>query len=128
MQSDIDLFGHLLEYQKTDEFKQEAADHREQYLQKLRPLMRAAATRYRKAHSDHVRMREQAHKYRKELYEAQKGICFLCGKPLDGTYEIDHKKPLIKGGTNDRNNLCLTHRHCNRKKWINEYPKRIKIG
>ena len=43
-------------------------------------------------------------------------ICWWCDKPIDGSFEIDHRIPLSRGGTNDAGNLCLTHRSCNRQK------------
>ena len=35
--------------------------------------------------------------------------------PGDGK-EVDHKKPISKGGTNSKGNLTVTTRHANRKK------------
>ena len=75
------------------------------------------------------------HKYKshskkslRELYVRDKGICHICGNKCDyedytyrgntfiaGNYypSIDHVTPLIKGGTDDWNNLKLAHRICN---------------
>lgn len=50
------------------------------------------------------------------LYTAQSGKCWWCECELDGKYEIDHRVPLSRGGTNYPNNLCLTCRACNRSK------------
>lgn len=33
--------------------------------------------------------------------------------------EVDHVKPLIKGGSNIKSNLRITSRKANRKKWCN---------
>jgi 5-methylcytosine-specific restriction endonuclease McrA len=44
--------------------------------------------------------------------------CHVCEQgylPAD-PWEIDHDKPLAKGGTNHVNNLRLAHKRCNREK------------
>lgn len=51
-----------------------------------------------------------------QLYASQKGKCWWCGKKLKGKYEVDHRIPLSRGGTNRANNLCLTCQPCNRSK------------
>lgn len=50
------------------------------------------------------------------LYVSQQGKCWWCECELNGKYEIDHRIPLSRGGTNNANNLCLTCRTCNRSK------------
>lgn len=72
--------------------------------------------------------RNHSNKSLKELYEKDKGICYICGGKCDyedytyrdntfiaGNYypSIDHVIPLIKGGTDEWNNLKLAHRICN---------------
>lgn len=42
--------------------------------------------------------------------------CFYCGKPLHKKGEIDHKIPLIRGGTNFPSNLTLACGKCNKAK------------
>lgn len=42
--------------------------------------------------------------------------CAYCKKDCSNKYEIDHKIPLSKGGTNDISNLALSCSHCNRSK------------
>ncbi|KKN31510.1 hypothetical protein LCGC14_0823390 [marine sediment metagenome] len=44
------------------------------------------------------------------------GLCHYCMKPLDGTYEIDHKIPVSKGGTSIKGNLAISCSPCNRSK------------
>jgi len=41
------------------------------------------------------------------------GICYGLGLADD---EVDHRRPLSKGGTNDRENLRRTHRACNQRR------------
>lgn len=63
-----------------------------------------------------------------ELQKEQK--CYYCGNEIVGTKTIDHKIPVIKGGTNQKDNLCVACVHCNTQKnskteaeywrWLNE--------
>ena len=55
----------------------------------------------------------------------QDGICDYCGSALvrpkandDGIddIELDHRKPLFLGGSDDLTNMRLLHRQCHRKK------------
>lgn len=50
----------------------------------------------------------------------QKWLCGMCNNMMDYTYEIDHRIPLFKGGTNDINNLMALCRNCHGKKTILE--------
>jgi 5-methylcytosine-specific restriction endonuclease McrA len=52
----------------------------------------------------------------KRLHELQKGCCAACFKPLRGTYHIDHREALARGGSNHWTNLQLLHPRCNLKK------------
>lgn len=51
----------------------------------------------------------------RDLFTKQKGKCACCVRKL-GNYEIDHITPLSKGGSNERRNLQLLCRYCNRSK------------
>jgi 5-methylcytosine-specific restriction endonuclease McrA len=45
--------------------------------------------------------------------------CYLCFKPIEfGNDSLEHKMPLIRGGTNEYNNLAISCRSCNSKKHI----------
>ena len=51
------------------------------------------------------------------LYQAQRGLCVLCGVDLRMTrYHVDHIKPIAKGGRNTKENLQLLCPRCNLKK------------
>lgn len=55
-----------------------------------------------------------------ELYAQQKGCCHYCNiefdRYLDDAYHVEHKLPLSRGGTNDRENLVLSCPKCNLQK------------
>jgi hypothetical protein len=52
----------------------------------------------------------------RKLLDQQKGRCWYCGVDISGYYEVEHRIPLSRGGTNELNNICLSCRHCNRSK------------
>ncbi len=44
--------------------------------------------------------------------------CYLCFKPIEFHKDcLEHKIPLSRGGTNEYNNLAISHRSCNNKKF-----------
>lgn len=52
----------------------------------------------------------------KMLYDTQKGLCWWCGGKLKDKYEVDHRVPLSRGGSNGVGNLVISCQHCNRSK------------
>jgi 5-methylcytosine-specific restriction endonuclease McrA/DNA-directed RNA polymerase subunit RPC12/RpoP len=50
------------------------------------------------------------------IHVMQKGKCAYCKRRLGGSYQVDHIKPLARGGSNLRANLQLTCRSCNARK------------
>lgn len=53
-------------------------------------------------------------KERRIIYRKTHGRCYLCGEFLDfDSFEIEHKVPLSKGGTNKLSNLCPACHCCN---------------
>lgn len=43
--------------------------------------------------------------------------CYLCLKPiLFSEDSLEHKIPLVRGGSNEYNNLAIAHQSCNKKK------------
>jgi hypothetical protein len=55
---------------------------------------------------------------KKIVASSQGWKCKNCNTLFDATYEIDHKVPLYKGGTNDIDNLEALCRNCHGKKTL----------
>ena len=49
-------------------------------------------------------------------YRTQCGRCWYCQCELNGSYEIDHRIPLSRGGSNDASNIVISCQTCNRSK------------
>jgi 5-methylcytosine-specific restriction endonuclease McrA len=52
---------------------------------------------------------------RKTIFDRDGYVCAYCGD-TDGPFEIDHKHPRSRGGTNEHDNLTVACRTCNRSK------------
>ena len=51
---------------------------------------------------------------RRSIYEKTQGRCYLCGELVRyNSFEVDHKVPLSKGGTDDLDNLYCSCHKCN---------------
>lgn len=46
-------------------------------------------------------------------HDAQRGRCWWCGCKLNGTYHVDHRIPLSRGGSNAPENLVISCPACN---------------
>lgn len=64
--------------------------------------------------------RSVSSKMKKIVASGQQWKCLHCHNMLDATYEIDHKLPLYKGGTNDRSNLQALCRNCHGNKTLED--------
>lgn len=79
----------------------------------------------RKMHRYHVRFgyigekRPKVSKAkRKRVYERDKGKCAYCGRFLEkDNFCIDHIIPLSRGGNNEDDNLTVSCRSCNSRKY-----------
>lgn len=71
-------------------------------------------------HKRRARLANAEGSYTKEdidfLFESQKGKCPICNRSIKNGYHIDHKTPLSKGGSNNKENLQLTCASCNTSK------------
>lgn len=52
----------------------------------------------------------------RKMYQSQKGKCWWCGKNLNGKFHVDHRIPLVKGGSNNPSNLVISCAECNLSK------------
>lgn len=52
----------------------------------------------------------------RNLYATQGAKCYYCSVSIEEEYHIDHMTPIIRGGSNDISNLCLTDPDCNMRK------------
>jgi hypothetical protein len=67
--------------------------------------------------------RKVSESLKKYVASNQKWKCKLCGNLLEATYEVDHIKPLYKGGSNDFNNLQALCRNCHGNKTLEDRLK-----
>lgn len=51
------------------------------------------------------------------IYDLQRGRCAYCSVKVFKKYHVDHVTPISKGGTNAKENLCISCPTCNLKKW-----------
>jgi 5-methylcytosine-specific restriction endonuclease McrA len=64
------------------------------------------------------------------ILERQNRLCVYCESDISETYEVDHRMPIAKGGTNDPSNLQMLCRPCNRRKsdiHPDEYERLLKV-
>lgn len=57
------------------------------------------------------------------LYELQKGKCVACRVDLGKSFHRDHIVALVRGGSNDINNIQLLCRSCNSRKHAKDWTK-----
>lgn len=50
------------------------------------------------------------------LYDEQRGRCFYCGRELSERFQLDHKTPKSRGGSDSPENLCCACNRCSRLK------------
>lgn len=52
----------------------------------------------------------------RDIFSEQEGLCAYCYDSLGDRFHRDHKIPLSRGGSNNRENICLACPKCNRRK------------
>lgn len=55
-------------------------------------------------------------KLRRQIFRRDKGICYLCGRPIGGIFHLEHKLALANGGDNSPKNLGIAHPLCTLRK------------
>lgn len=66
------------------------------------------------------KLRKVSSATKKIVAAEQKWTCGHCQQLLNASYEIDHIKPLFKGGTNQRDNLMALCRNCHGEKTLRD--------
>lgn len=69
------------------------------------------------------------------IFERDKGLCYLCAKPIDrskpryhaDSFVVDHIKPLASGGAHTYENTACAHWSCNAKKHDNPWWETAEI-
>ncbi len=51
-----------------------------------------------------------------EKLKEQNYLCYYCGDSLESNYHVDHMIPLSRGGSNGRDNICISCPTCNLRK------------
>lgn len=67
------------------------------------------------------RDKEETDRLRVLLFEAQRGLCAICGHDMDGVVSLDHVIPHALGGKHGLGNYVATHGECNGDK-TNDVP------
>jgi 5-methylcytosine-specific restriction endonuclease McrA len=96
-------------------------EHREHVLNQKRQYRSLNKDRLNAEHQRRRAKRLMAHgKYTaadiRLQYKTQKGRCWWCSKQLGNNYEVDHRIPITRGGSNAPENLCISCPACNRSK------------
>lgn len=79
------------------------------------PLIQAAQSRTKKARRRNAPGRHTAADVQ-TIGDRQKWRCAWCAKPCRDDYHVDHIVPLVKGGSNWPDNLCIACPPCNLSK------------
>lgn len=78
-------------------------------------IIRQAVKKYYNRHKEKIYRTKPV--LRHQILIEQKHECFFCHKYLfskDAT--LEHKIPILRGGTNDESNLCVSCTRCNNEK------------
>jgi 5-methylcytosine-specific restriction endonuclease McrA len=64
----------------------------------------------------------------KDMHKAQGGCCIYCGVDVGEDYHVDHIVPLVKGGSNGKENLQITCPTCNLKKGQKDHAEFLSLN
>lgn len=128
--------GQAIETANMRKWRAKTGDHWNAYRRKRyaenavhAAAIRAAVKKWRKDHHAEWLVRHASYEARRRgaeghfkradidaLWDAQGGLCIYCSGDLAVSLNIDHKLPIIRGGTNWPDNLQLTCESCNKRK------------
>ena len=66
-----------------------------------------------------TRRRSWTPKRRAALFDANKGVCHICGAKIDGAreaWDVEHIIPVALGGDDDESNCAPAHKRCHKIK------------
>lgn len=120
----------IKEYQSSwyQENKEKVKTQAKKWAEKYKEKVRISIKKYRQSQlgkianrKDHMKRRLRETPILFTINELKNLItrsnhCFYCGKELNGSYEIDHKRPLSRGGFNMASNLVVACPKCNHRK------------
>ena len=117
----------ILRSKNRDKDRQRESDkkyrykNRELYLEKIRQKRILNPIKFREREREKEARRKGAvgklsQGIEQKLFEAQRGLCVCCNKPLGDNYHLDHIMPLALGGTNTDDNVQLLLARCNLQK------------
>lgn len=120
MSDDWDIMAGYRAAMADPEFVKMVQDQKAQDHAKRLTYGRRAGKKYRATHPDLVKRRNALYHsdIKTRLFHKQKGICKWCGNRLDAKCELDHIVSMVKGGTDDFENLCVCHSRCNKEKGV----------
>jgi|SRR5579859_6154136 len=128
---------------QTSEQYERASEYQKQYYRDHRELLVAQAAMRRETQREHIRAIDKRSRLKHRastqastsayqarlrgqyvapvsldvLYARDKGVCALCGEPVNRSEaSIDHIVPLSEGGLHGPDNVQLAHRSCNSRK------------
>ena len=120
--------------------KTEILEYFRQHYKKNKSKIRVRQEKWRKANPKKLVVKEARRRGRKAkadgqfthddiilIYQKQNGKCFYCGEVLNSKFDIDHKIPLSRGGSNWPENLCCACARCNRSKHTKTVEEFISI-
>ena len=83
-------------------------------LNQIEDQLNVLNNKFGKSTSTKCKKRRFSIEERKQIYRKTKGHCYLCGEFVDfDAFEIEHRIPRSKGGTNDLKNLYCSCHICN---------------
>ena len=101
-------------WHQSDRFKENEKRYRQNPVARHKAVIRQKE--YLKTHPEAVEKKRERDRQEYIAMLLVGNICYYCGCEIQDKKTIDHKTPVIKGGTNENDNLVLSCLHCNTQK------------
>lgn len=120
------IHWHKQYYQKH---KKERAEYSKRYLQTPAGKMKSKAADNKRRLLESTLTKENMQQvYEDNIKKYGTLTCILCNKPIKfGEDSLEHLTPLSRGGTNNYNNLGVSHKNCNIKKHTKTMKEYFKL-